>query len=173
MLIAGILGAVGSVVSTLGAISQLQYQAAIAKANAQQQKVNAESAFETAQENARNIGTQRAGERGEIATARGGSGFSVGSLSFGLGDVAYTDIAVQEQTNTLREGQLAYADYNTRANIERARSKMYSSAVGPTALAGFLGAGSSLVSAAAQSSSSPGYIGIPQRKIVSSSYGLA
>ena len=159
-----ILGAIGAVASTIVSISQLQYQAAIAKANAEQQRVNAEASRTAAAEDVKDIGEQRRGELGELRVSQAASGLSISSPSFARGEIAFGERAKQEQFRLQLAGNQQSTYYENAARIYDAEAKGYKAAIGPTILGGFINVAQSLVGGATATARSPGFLPIPQRR---------
>ena len=163
-----VLGVVGALVSGVAAMSQARYQAAIAKANAEQERVNARTASDQAGKNIEDLGSQFAGQKQELATIGATSGFAGTSPSLARGADRFADLAIIDQTREFEKGQIGYAQAMTRANIEDTRAAGFKSQamfaglsmVGNVIKAGLNG--SSMVGGA--SSVGPGYIPIPRQR---------
>lgn len=118
-----------SVGSTLlsGAAGFLQssYSAAVADANRQQNKLNAELATEVGLSDAADIGTENAGRIGLMTARMGASGIQIGSPSFRQGRARARQLNVQEQRRTVEAAYREAANYRTQANIDKAESSAY------------------------------------------------
>lgn len=170
-----ILGAIGAVASTFAAVSQLQYQAAIAKANAKQERINAENARIQADQDVLDLSEEAKAERGQLRSSQSGSGFNIGSASFGLAEVGFGERVTQDQFRTKLAGNQRSTYYENRASIEDTRAAAARSAIGPTIVGGLVNVASNFVGGASANARSPGFLPLPRRRnrIVSPSYGLA
>lgn len=166
------LAAIGTIIGGVSSAIQLSYQAAIARANQQQQKLNAEAAAEQAQMDIQDLGTQRRGELGELRSSQAASGLGIRSPSFASGEAAFEAKAIEEAHRLQYSGNQQYAYYRTQANIEGARASAASAAIPFTLLGTAFNAaaevpsiaGSSLIGGARATPAAPGYIPIPRRR---------
>lgn len=129
------LAMIGSLVSTVGSVMGLQQQAAIAKANAQQNRLNAINANITAQKDTQDIGEQGRGDLGTLNANQGASGLAISSPSFGRGVGGFLSRVYGTEQRRQSEGNQQTAAYNTQANVEDFNAKSATSAI-PFAIAG-------------------------------------
>lgn len=128
----------GGIVGTISSVQSLNYQAAVAKVNAQQMRLNAESAQEAAGKDVEDIGKQGAGEAGTLIANQGASGVSLSSPSFTSGIQSFLgrnyDTAIRRQD----EGNQQSAAYLTEASIYDAEAKNAKGAIPLTIVGGIV-----------------------------------
>jgi hypothetical protein len=159
-----IIGAIGSIVSGIAAFSQAQYQAAVAKANEKQAKLNAELSMNIAQKDAEDLGTQAKGQMGELVAAQGASGISLSSPSAVRGRKWMSAVGYQDQTRRTEQGQREFANYRTQANVYAAEAKAAKMSGMFSLIGGFINAAGSMVGSAQPSAQSPGYMPVSQTR---------
>lgn len=153
-----ILSAIGSIVSGIAAMSQASYQAAIAKANEQQARLNAQHAKEIGDRDAEDIGTENRGLLGEQLAGQAASGLQVGSPSAVRARGWLSRVSYDEQVRRVEAANREYANYQTQGNVFAAEAKMHKSAGAFAMIGGILNAGASLVGAGRATSASPGFL---------------
>lgn len=155
-----ILSAIGSVISGIAAMSQASYQAAIAKANAKQARLNAQLAFDVAGEEAQDIGTENLGVMGELLAGQGASGIGIGSPSAARSRTWLGAVAYKDQIRRVEEGNRQGANYQTQANVFDAEASAHKTAGMFGLIGGIINAGSSLVGSSGGSIRSPSFLPI-------------
>jgi len=126
---AGGIAAVASAgIGAVTAISQGNYQAAVAKNNASLAEQQAQRESAAAQSTAMRLSQENAGRVGELTAAQSASGLDVGSRSFGQARALETRIGAMEVRDTARAGgDAAQASMqqasNFRAEASNARTQ--------------------------------------------------
>lgn len=156
---AAVIGIASAVVGTIGTISQLQYQAAIADANRRQNELNAKAATKAADIDVEDIGTQGRGEAGALVANQGASGISISSPSFGAGIAGFLGRVYESAVRRKDEGNQQAAGYQTKANIEGANASAARAAIPFAIIGGMLNAASSFVGGAMPTMQTASYAG--------------
>jgi hypothetical protein len=156
-----VLGLAGSLISGFAAVSANNYQAAIAKSNAEQARVNAQARAEKAMIDAEDRAVENAGIIGLQEAQQGASGLALNSPSLIRTRARSIELANVETDRIIRGGNLDYANYMTEANQFDAEAGAYKAKAGfalfSTAINGF----GSFLSAATPTAASPSYIPQP------------
>jgi len=135
-----------TILSTVGALQQAGAQSAAAKRNAEVAAQNADLAVKQAAADEEKQRREARFRRGGARVAAGGSGL----LSTDFGDI-FEDNAITEELDALiirNQGQLQSRAFTNEAALERSRASS-------ARTAGFIGAGTSLLSGAAAFSQLP------------------
>lgn len=147
--IAAILGVAGSLVSGFAAMQQASYSAAIAEANAQQARLNAEHEVEVAYGDLESMGEEQAGIMGEQMGRVSTSGLAITSPSINQARHRARRLAIQDQRRRIDASYRTAANYKTQANMFDAEAKAHKTAGTMAMLTGVIGAGRSLVGGSA------------------------
>ena len=151
MTIAAAIAAGSSLLSGFQAFRQAQYSAAVASANKQTAKANAEHAVSVGQTEAQDIGEENAGRQGQGIARMGSSGLALTSPSFAQAQSRNRALNVEEQDRTVEAAYRRAANFETQADEFGAEAKA-SKTAGSLALVGsFLGAAAGLARADANS----------------------
>lgn len=128
----------GGIIGTISSVQSLNYQAAVAKVNAQQMRLNAESAQEAAAKDTMDIGQQGAGEAGSLVAAQAASGLSLSSPSFTSGVDSFLGRNYETATRRQFEGNQQGAAYRTEASIYDAEAANAKGAIPLTIVGGIV-----------------------------------
>jgi hypothetical protein len=145
----GILGAFGSLASGVANSGMYDYQASVARLNAQIDKQNAEYSVETGREQEQQFGFKAGAQLGQIRASQASSGFDVRS-----GSAAQVQTSQQQldrlgmQTIRSNAAKTAY-NYETQAAVSESQAGLYKKAGANSLAAGGVGAMSSLLGSAA------------------------
>lgn len=149
----GVVGAVGSVMGGNAQSSMYKYQAGVARVNQDIARKNAAYARYAGEFEAQRSGMKTRYERGQTIATQSGRGLVVGSGSSGDVIDSIGEIGQQEQ-RTIRGGAARRAyGYEVEANQQEAAANMYGKAAQRSKVAGYIGAGTSLLSGASSVSS--------------------
>lgn len=159
-----ILSVAGSLVSGFAAMQQAQHQAALAEANAEQQRLNAQLAIETAQEEAEDRGIASGQDIGQFNALVGGTGIAVSSPSVQRSRRNLRAVGQTEQLRTIDRGNKQFAAFQTKANISEAEASNARSQGKFALLGGLVGAAGAAVGSFGGGASStvqtPGFVGV-------------
>jgi hypothetical protein len=129
------------------------YQAAVARINAQIDQQNADYAIGVGESQAKISGEKGAQTLGFIRSSQGASGLDVNSGSAKQVYNSQSGVLAEDQ-NTIRQNAAKTAyDYKTKAGFDTAQAGMYDAASKNATTAGWINAGSSLISTAGSVSS--------------------
>lgn len=119
----GIAATASTLVGVASAVSQGNYQAAVARNNARLAEMNAQNELRSAQEQAKRISQENAAENAALLASQSASGVDIGSRSFGQARALQTRIGTQETVDIARAGtDRAQASLQQAANF-RAQGK--------------------------------------------------
>lgn len=149
----GVLGAVGSVFGGKSQSSQFQYQQGVARVNADIARKNAAYARYAGEFEAQRSGMKTRYERGQAITTQSGRGVVVGEGSSGRVAESISDVGAQEQRTIRGNAARRAYGYDVEAAEKDAAANMYGKAAQRSSLAGYIGAGTSLLSGASSVSS--------------------
>ena len=119
---------IGTGVGAMASFQQSQYQAAVAKANAQVAKNNAEQARQRGNEDIQDMGEEQAGLLGEQMSRAAGSGLDISSPSIIQSRARARDIGVEDARRRITASRQLGANYDTQANVEKSNASAYKSA---------------------------------------------
>ena len=134
------ISAVGTLISGMAQAQASAYQAAVARSNQEQAKVNAKLAIEKAEIDAQDRATENAGLMGLQVARQGASGLSLSSPSLIRTRARSIEIAREETDRIYRGGYAQEANFITESNQFGAQADMYSAQSGFSMLSGFIGA---------------------------------
>lgn len=142
---AGILGVLGSVVSTISGIGEAQYRASVADMNAQIARENANRAIERSQVEQQDQDAKSLALLGEQEAVQSASGLSLTGKSFVLTRKSARELARRDALNVIQGGQIEAYNYKVEAANQEAQAGADRAAGTAGLLEGFLGATKSLV----------------------------
>jgi hypothetical protein len=145
--IAGVISALGSVVSGVGTFMAAQAQANINEMNAEIADDNAKRAIERSQLEQQDMDLQTRAMVGEQLAQQSASGVDVGSGSTKYTRMAARELGRRDALNVRQAGELEAYDYKTQAVSQRAQASATRSGGAFGLLSGFLGAGSAITGA--------------------------
>lgn len=129
-----------TLVSTASSVYGLMYQSAVADANAEIAKNNAENVISVGVSETQDIGEENAGRRGLAAARMGASGLGISSPSFAQGEARAQQLNIIEQRRTMEEAYRQAANFRNQQAQFKAESKASKFSIFPTVIGGFLSA---------------------------------
>lgn len=149
----GLMGAVSSIMGGSSQSSMYKYQAGSARVNAGIARENAAHARYAGEFEAQRSGMKTRYERGKTTAIQSGRGVVTGQGSAGGVIDSITKVGAQEQSTIRGNAARRAYGFEVEAAEKDAAANMYGKAAQRSKLAGYLGAGSSLLSSAASVSS--------------------
>lgn len=157
-MVTAVLGLAGSLISGIASAQANQYQAAIARSNAQQAKVNARLAFEKAEIDAQDAAKENAGKMGLEIARQGSSGIALSSPSLVRTRARSIELSQVEAERIYRQGYAVSANYKTESNQFNAQADAYSSAASWDIVGAAVKGIGNLIAGAQPTAMSPSYV---------------
>jgi hypothetical protein len=151
--LSGVTSAIGGVLGGNSQSSMYKYQAGVARVNAQIARGNAAYSRYAGEFESQRSGMKTRFERGRIVANQSGRGVQVGTGSAGRVVESTEDIGRQEQSTIRASAARRAYGYENEAAQQEASANMLGKAAQRSKLAGYIQAGTSLLSSAASVSS--------------------
>lgn len=116
------IAAAGAIIGGVATFQQMQYQAAVATANAKQSQANADYAYEVAQKDARDTGLEAKGLIGRQIAAQGATGIALTSPSSINSRQRLSELSYEDQIRRVEAGSRQAANYRTESNMFKAEA---------------------------------------------------
>lgn len=143
-----VLGAAGSIVSGVAGMAAANYQAKVARMNAEISRDNAQRSIQEAQLRQIEQDNQTRALMGEQLAAQSASGLSLGGRSQMLTRKSAAQLGRKDALNVRYQGEVESTNYENQARGHEASAQMYKSQGINSLIGGFFDAGSSIIGGA-------------------------